>query len=210
MQELLRKYHTNSYVFREGEAGNSAFVLRTGKVRQFKTKGHGEIALDQMHEGEMFGESALVEKAVRPVSASVVAASEIYVIDRKLYLQHLTALDAERAKALQNLHVFVHRVPLYDSEWRRIAPRVADDIGAKMRALLDSDLAASLSKTADPLINLVAEQLREMAARRLPKVRTEPEKAELRERGAAAPVAKSAAPAAKPAAVPPRPTITSA
>jgi CRP-like cAMP-binding protein len=232
MQELLRKYHTGTFVFREGEAGDYAYVLRTGKIRQYKTVGRNEIVLDQMLEGELFGESALVERVTRPVSASVVAASEIYVIDRRLYLQRLTALDTERAKALQNLHVFVHRTPLYDAQWRRVVPKVADDIAAKMRALLDSDLAASLTKTADPVIDLVAEQLRDMAARRLPNYRKDPEMAEFRERIAArlaptpvapapapapAPVAKQVAAPAKPAvaakpaaATPPRPTITSA
>jgi CRP-like cAMP-binding protein len=226
MQELLRKYHTGTFVFREGEAGDYACVLRTGKIRQYKTVGRNEIALDQMLEGELFGESALVERVTRPVSAAVVAASEIYVIDRRLYLQRLTALDAERAKALQNLHVFVHKVPIYDAEWRRIVPKVPDDIAAKMRALLDSDLGASLAKTGDPMIDLVAEQLRDMAARRLPNYRKDPDMAELRERIAArlapkpaptaaaptpaAPVAKPAVPVKPAAATPPRPTITSA
>jgi hypothetical protein len=233
MQELLRKYHTGTFVFREGEAGDYAYVLRTGKIRQYKTVGRNEIALDQMLEGELFGESALVERITRPVSAAVVAASEIYVIDRRLYLQRLTALDAERAKALQNLHVFVHKVPIYDAEWRRIVPKVPDDIGAKMKALLESELAASLTKTGDPVIDLVAEQIRDMAARRLPNYRKDPDMAEFRERIAArlaptpvapAPAVSAApapkpspaaakpapAPAAKPAAAPPRPTITSA
>lgn len=37
MQELIRKYHSGAYVFRENEDGDYAFIVRTGKIRDRKS-----------------------------------------------------------------------------------------------------------------------------------------------------------------------------
>ncbi|MBL8831189.1 MAG: cyclic nucleotide-binding domain-containing protein [Rhodospirillales bacterium] len=182
MQELVRRYIAGTYVFREGEAGNDAFVLRTGKVRLFRVKGPREIQLDEFVEGRLFGESALVERAPRVAGAIAVTNSECYAIDRREYNARIARLDPSRLRALRNLHIFVHRVKLHDAEGRRIVGAVPEDVEKTVRALVESDLGASLAHTGDELVDLVAGQILLEAKRRLPAPPEDEETARQRER----------------------------
>jgi len=182
MQELVRRYIAGTYVFREGEAGNDAFVLRTGKVRLFRVKGPREIVFDEFVEGRLFGESALVERAPRVAGAIAVTNSEYYAIDRREYNARIAKLDPSRLRALRNLHIFVHRVKLHDAEGRRIVGAVPEDVEKTVRALVESDLGASLAHTGDDLVDLVAGQILLEAKRRLPAPPEDEEAARQRER----------------------------
>lgn len=207
MQELVRKYHVGAYAFRDGEAGQYAFIVRAGKFRLFRVVGPREIVLDELIEGRLFGESALVERCARVHSAIATTGSECYAIDRRDYNHRLTKIDPALARALRNLHIFVHRVPLHDADGRRVVGMVALEVESKVRAMLDSDFGKSLAQTGDELVDMVAEQIVFEAKRRLapPPEDEDAEKARARLKPVAQPApapaaAQSAkAPAAKPA-----------
>jgi len=182
MQELVRKYIAGTYVFREGEQGNDAFILKTGKVRLFRVKGPREIVLDELLEGRLFGETALVERVPRGASAIAITGSECYAFHRGDYNARIARLDAPRLRALRNLHIFVHRVKLHDDEGKRVVGTVPEDVERTVRAMLDSELGASLAKTGDELVDLVAEQIIHEAKRRLPAPAEDEETTRLRER----------------------------
>lgn len=56
MQELIRKYHSGAYVFRENEDGDYAFIVRTGKIRLCCQRGYDLNTLEDLLEGRLFGE----------------------------------------------------------------------------------------------------------------------------------------------------------
>lgn len=60
-----------SFFFREGEPGESMFVLDAGTVSVRKKGGHGALLLSRLGPGDCFGEMALIDLA--PRSASVQA-----------------------------------------------------------------------------------------------------------------------------------------
>ena len=67
-----RSYEEGQVVFREGDSGDTCFVLRTGTVRITKTHSDGRvISLAQLSPPQMFGELALFDGETR--SASVEA-----------------------------------------------------------------------------------------------------------------------------------------
>ncbi|MBI3504880.1 MAG: cyclic nucleotide-binding domain-containing protein [Proteobacteria bacterium] len=193
MQELVRKYIAGTYVFREGEAAAYAFILCNGKVRQFRVQGPREIVFDELMEGRLFGEAALVERRPRPFSAITPTGCECYAIDRRDYNLRLSRIDPQQARALRNLHIFIDRVPLYDAQGKRIVGTVSEDVERKIAALLESDLGVSLVKTGDALIDIVAEQVLHEAKRRLPLPAEDEETTRQRDR---------LKPTAKPATVP--------
>lgn len=182
MQELVRKYIVGSYVFREGEVGNDAFILKTGKVRLFHAREPREIVLEELVEGRLFGETALVERAPRTACAIAVTGSECYAFHRGNYNARIAKLDAPVLRALRNLHIFVHRVKLHDADGKRIVGRVPEDVERTVRALLESELGAALVKTGDELVDLVAEQIIHEAKRRLPAPPEDEETARQRDR----------------------------
>ncbi len=216
MQELIRKYHSGAYVFRENEDGDYAFIVRTGKIRLCCQRGYDLNTLEDLHEGRLFGEQAFVERTPRPSAAVAIAESECYAINRREFLAKLQQLDGERMRALRNLLLFAVRVPMFDARGVRVKPELATDILKQIAALCVSDLALSLTRTKEPLINLVAEQLRFEVERRLPReLRAEPPPpppSPLRDKLAAksAAPAPRAAPAAAAAPVPRAPVPSAA
>jgi CRP-like cAMP-binding protein len=93
MQELIRKYHSGAYVFRENEDGDYAFILRTGKIRLCCQRGYDLNTLEDLHEGRLFGEQAFVERTPRPSAAVAIAESECYAINRREFLTKLQQLE---------------------------------------------------------------------------------------------------------------------
>lgn len=175
MQELIRKYHSGAYVFRENEDGDYAFIVRTGKIRLCCQRGYDLNTLEDLLEGRLFGEQAFVERTPRPSAAVAIAESECYAINRRDFLEKLEKLDGESMRALRNLLLFTVRVPMFDSRGVRVKPELSADILKQVAALCASDLAVSLTKTKEPLVNLIAEQLRFEVERRLPReLRPEP------------------------------------
>ncbi|MBB1489054.1 N-acyl amino acid synthase FeeM domain-containing protein [Oceanospirillum sediminis] len=80
-------YNKGEYVVREGDIGDSAFVLIDGEV-EVRRKGSDEV-LAVMGQGEVFGELALLTDDVR--SADVIARSELRIMSlpKEAFLDHL-------------------------------------------------------------------------------------------------------------------------
>lgn len=71
---FLRAYDPEQYIFREGEAGDTMYVVQDGRVDIRKEVGAGPRQLAVLGQGEFFGEMALVDHS--PRSASAVAGPE--------------------------------------------------------------------------------------------------------------------------------------
>jgi CRP-like cAMP-binding protein len=75
------EFKAEELIVREGEPGDSLFILMEGAVRVFRAthangSSGGDIAV--MKEGEFFGEMSMLEKSVR--SASVQAATDVRLL----------------------------------------------------------------------------------------------------------------------------------
>jgi len=73
-----RKLVSNEILFREGDSSEAMYVVKSGRLSIFKTKGKGEIELASVGPGQMFGEMAFFDQ--RPRSASVKATQDTEVI----------------------------------------------------------------------------------------------------------------------------------
>ena len=69
-----RNFKAGEVIFKEGDAGNEFFVVKSGSVAVRR----GNRTLDVLSEGEIFGEMALVDS--EPRSASVLAESDCAVV----------------------------------------------------------------------------------------------------------------------------------
>lgn len=65
-------------LFREGDASDSAYVVKSGRIVITKAKGNSEIELASLGPGEMFGEMAFFDN--KPRSASAKAAAETTLV----------------------------------------------------------------------------------------------------------------------------------
>ena len=65
-----RKYQSNEVLFREGDPGDSMYIVLAGKIRISKNiPGAGEEALAFMERGDYFGEMALIDELPRSAEA---------------------------------------------------------------------------------------------------------------------------------------------
>lgn len=73
---ILKK---NDYLFREGDASDTMFVIKTGKIAVLKSKGTSEITLAELGPGDMIGEMAFFDQ--KPRSASCRALVDATIIE---------------------------------------------------------------------------------------------------------------------------------
>lgn len=74
----VNSYPAGTEIIREGEEGDSMFLLLTGKVRLSK----GDSVITEYGPGAHFGEMALVDRAPRSATATAVEASRLLVMKR--------------------------------------------------------------------------------------------------------------------------------
>src|SRR5436190_4165581 len=72
LEHLVRKQPSGTVMLREGDRGQTMYVIRSGKVNICKRIGQSEITLAVLGPGEFFGEMALLEGLPRSAGAVVV------------------------------------------------------------------------------------------------------------------------------------------
>ena len=86
-------------LFREGEPGDTMFVLQSGEVRITKTGREGQKTLAVLGPGEFFGEMAILNAKPRNATADVTARARVLVIDARTFEQMVVS-NAEIAVRL--------------------------------------------------------------------------------------------------------------
>jgi signal transduction histidine kinase len=96
-----RTVDAGAIVFAEGDQPDGMYVVVTGRVRVFRQDDAGnEIELTTRDQGEIFGELALLEGAVRSASVAAIEPSEFLVLDRTTFLTLLAGPDSAVAAML--------------------------------------------------------------------------------------------------------------
>lgn len=86
-------------LFREGETGDTMFVLQSGEVRITKSGRDGQKTLAILGPGEFFGEMAILNAKPRNATAEVTEKARVLVIDARTFEQMVVS-NAEIAVRL--------------------------------------------------------------------------------------------------------------
>ena len=80
----LRRYATDSFIFRDGDPGDHLYVVASGEVKISRTtEAGGEVIFAVLGTGDVFGELAVLqENAVRSADAQTLAETECFVLHR--------------------------------------------------------------------------------------------------------------------------------
>ena len=87
---FVRAYAPGEAIFRQGETGDEAFVVESGRVCIASDSGE-EIA--QLGTGEIFGEMALFSRAPRMAGATAVEPTQLRAISRSHIEERLEVTD---------------------------------------------------------------------------------------------------------------------
>jgi CRP/FNR family cyclic AMP-dependent transcriptional regulator len=87
-------YKDGDFIFREGEAGDTAFVLLDGQVQISRSDDGKTIPIGIVNVGGIFGEMALIDDGDRMASAQAVGATtEALVVSRRVFEEKLERAD---------------------------------------------------------------------------------------------------------------------
>jgi EAL domain-containing protein (putative c-di-GMP-specific phosphodiesterase class I)/CRP-like cAMP-binding protein len=82
-----------SIIFREGDAGDCAYVIDSGRVLVYLTKDQEEIPISILGAGEIFGEMSLIDNLSRSASVRCIEDCVLTVITREQMLQRFQGSD---------------------------------------------------------------------------------------------------------------------
>ncbi len=79
------------YIFREGEFGQTAYLIESGKVELVKYTGDKHTVLVELEKGALFGEMAIIESSPRSASARAVTDCTVRIITEERLKKHLAS-----------------------------------------------------------------------------------------------------------------------
>ncbi len=84
-QQLKREYKSNEFIFKDGDTGQSMFILIEGKVEISKILGDHKTPLAVLGNGSIFGEMAIIDREPRSATAMTLANSTLLEISRDMF-----------------------------------------------------------------------------------------------------------------------------
>jgi signal transduction histidine kinase len=110
-----RDFAHGQVIFKEGDAGDSMYVVRSGSVQISALVGDGDAKpLARLKQGEYFGEMAVVDNQPRSASAIAEGATSVYYLPRELVLQ---LLERSPLLAVRMVREFSHRMREFNKRY---------------------------------------------------------------------------------------------
>jgi CRP/FNR family cyclic AMP-dependent transcriptional regulator len=98
-----RHFVAGETLFKEGDVANEAFLLQDGRVRLLKRVRMVERSLIVLKQGDLFGESALIDSAARNSTAVALTDGSVLVLDRTTFrplLEHYPSISVRLLEQL--------------------------------------------------------------------------------------------------------------
>lgn len=182
-----RAYHKGEIILRQGDPGNSLYIIVSGRVRIFTLSPEGsELSVGIYDTGDFFGEMALLNREPRSASVEALQDTKVLVLHRGDFCSHL----------LSNPHAALHIIETLSQRLRyttenaeelvflnvrqRIARRLLElseryGVSQENGVLIDLDLSqeaiASLVGTTRESANRALRSLREQGIVHVERVR---------------------------------------
>src|SRR5689334_16888690 len=122
-QRVARACPAGTVLFRDGDAGETMFVLQSGRVRLVKEQAGYEQVLADLGAGEFFGEMAILNGRPRNATAIVTEDAKLLEIDGRTFgslvtnhaevaVRLIKRLSFRLDQANAMLEVLIHRDPV--------------------------------------------------------------------------------------------------
>jgi signal transduction histidine kinase len=118
----LRVFEAGQMLFRQGDTGDSLYVILRGALRVYQSDEHGvELDLGRLQAGASLGELALLDGGPRSASVAALEPTTCFVLGREAFLAQLHQLPGLLAAVLANLTQTVRKTSerLFEDELQR-------------------------------------------------------------------------------------------
>jgi len=85
----LKKFPKDSYIFKQGDIGDSFFVIKSGKVEILKKEGDIEKQVAVLYPDNFFGEMALITDDARNATIKCLEDCELFVFNKNDFYDFL-------------------------------------------------------------------------------------------------------------------------
>jgi CRP/FNR family cyclic AMP-dependent transcriptional regulator len=157
-----RRFRRGEVIFHAGDPGDALFVIVSGEVKISVPSESGEEAiLTTLHEGDVFGELALLDGAPRSASAAALVATETVVLPRERFRELVATEPAIRDALLASLAGELRRLTTHVEELHfldmtgRLAARLVRLAGESGPPDLDGNIHLRASLTQAELASMV-------------------------------------------------------
>jgi F420-non-reducing hydrogenase small subunit len=110
-------YERGEVVFRQGEPGNSMYVIQSGAVEVTQRRGNKHMVLALLERGNFFGEIALIVDVPRSATVTAICRTRLLPLTRSALLKRLRQ---DPSVALHLLKALSHRIEKADQRLRSI------------------------------------------------------------------------------------------
>lgn len=114
---LGKVYQDGEIIVKQGEVGNSMYVIQSGKAEVVEEANGKNVPLAVLGEKDFFGEMALFEDQVRSATVRAIGAVRVLTIDKKTLLRRI---QQDPALAFRMLEHLSHRLRRLDCEIGRL------------------------------------------------------------------------------------------
>ena len=121
---LGRVFEDGEVVVRQGELGDSMFVIQEGKVGVYLERDGEEVLLAEPGAGEIIGEMAIFEQKPRSATVRALGQARILTIDRKNFMRRVSE---DPSLAFRILETLSHRIRDLDEQLAELRGRGAGD-----------------------------------------------------------------------------------
>jgi CRP-like cAMP-binding protein len=155
-------------VFREGESGDWACLVRLGHFELFKGVGGEKKVIAVTGPGMIFGELALLDTGQRMASARCVETGELMLIDRARFLLKVAGLSPRQRSVYNELIGFVRETPVWTAPKCGESETPMSDKAKRVAAMLSQIESTKLLETGENFLDVLTKTLVHYAKRRLP------------------------------------------
>jgi CRP-like cAMP-binding protein len=104
-------FEPGSFIFREGETADCAFIIEDGQVEVLVDSDDGSsIATNTIGKGELFGELALIDGLPRSASTRALEKTTVIVVTRQQFEAHLFQLTPAMRRIVKTVGQRVRRL----------------------------------------------------------------------------------------------------
>jgi CRP/FNR family cyclic AMP-dependent transcriptional regulator len=84
-----KQLNTGEVLFKDGDAGDEMYLIKSGKVRISKPSGDVEKTLAILKEGDFFGEMSVIDGSPRSATATAIEPAELVIFDREVFMNQV-------------------------------------------------------------------------------------------------------------------------